>query len=348
MDPSYAPDGARIAFVSTRDDSATRIYTMFSDGSVPALLLGSQSGDDAPAWSPDGDQIAFSRLDGNGTRQIHVADLVAESASALTSQGNTNTNPDWQPVAAQQENHPPIANAGPDGEVPCADASGAGVALDGSASSDPDSTPGTNDDIAVFEWLLGFGTPDELLLGTGAQLDATLPVGTNVVTLRVTDRGGLQATDTATFTVVDPAPPSIAVSVSPSSLWPPNHQMIDVRARVVVAGGACSPAPSFVLQSVSSSEPDDAEGEGDGRTLNDVQQAATGTPDLAFALRAERDGDGPGRVYTITYAIGDGPAAGTTATAVVTVAHDATGSGASAARPSRPAPAAPSRGIGTR
>jgi Tol biopolymer transport system component len=348
MDPSYAPDGATIAFVSTRGDSATRIYTMFADGSVPTLLPGSVAGDDAPAFSPDGRKVAFSRVDGNGRRQIVVADLVAESESMLTSQGNTNTNPDWQTIAAQEENHPPVAVAGPDGEAPCADASGAVVSLDGTASSDPDSTAGTNDDIVVYEWFLAYGTADELLLGTGARIDATLPVGTSVVTLRVTDAGGLQAADEAVWTVVDPAPPSIAVSVSPNSLWPPNHKMVDVRARVVVTGGTCSPAPAYVLQAVESSEPDDADGEGDGNTVQDVQGVSSGTPDLAFALRAERDGNGPGRVYTVTYAIADGPAAGTTAVAVVTVAHDAPGAGDATSRMSRPAAAAPDRGLRAR
>ncbi|HEX6850303.1 MAG TPA: hypothetical protein VF139_02765 [Candidatus Polarisedimenticolaceae bacterium] len=345
MDPSFAPDGGRIAFVSTRGDSATRIYTMFSDGSVPTLLAGSQAGDDAPAWSPDGDKIAFSRVDGNGTRQIHIADLVAESASALTAEGTTNTNPDWQTIAAQEENHPPVANAGPDGAVPCADASGAVVTLDGSASSDPDSTPGTQDDLAVFEWFLAFGTDDERLLGTGMQIDATIPVGTNVVTLRVTDRDGLQAEDAATWTVVDPTPPSIAVSISPNTLWPPNHQLTEVRARVVVAGGTCSPSPSFVLRSIVSSEPDDAPGDGDGQSVGDVRGAETEASDLAFALRAERAAGGPGRVYTVTYAIADGPAAGTTATATVTVAHDASGPGSAPSRSTRPSASAGDRAI---
>ena len=99
--------------------------------------------------------------------------------------------------------------------------------------------------------------------------------------------------------------------------------LIGFQVGVVVAGGACSAAPSFVLQSISSSEPDDAPGGGDGNTVNDVQRAEAGTNDVAFSVRAERAGEGSGRVYTVTYAIADGPAAGTTATAYVTVPHDA-------------------------
>ena len=55
--------------------------------------------------------------------------------------------------------------------------------------------------------------------------------------------------------------------------------------------------------SVTSSEPDD--GLGDGDTPGDVAGAAAGTADLAFSLRAERSGIGPGRTYTVTYAATD-------------------------------------------
>ena len=41
------------------------------------------------------------------------------------------------------------------------------VPLDGSGSSDIDSSPGTNDDIVSFEWYSGYGTLAETLLGTG-------------------------------------------------------------------------------------------------------------------------------------------------------------------------------------
>jgi len=56
-----------------------------------------------------------------------------------------------------------------------------------------------------------------------------------------------------------------------------------------------------VLVSVVSNEPDDAPGTGDGHTTNDIQEAQPGTPDFKFQLRAERDGNGMGRVNRVTY-----------------------------------------------
>jgi hypothetical protein len=69
----------------------------------------------------------------------------------------------------------------------------------------------------------------------------------------------------------------------------------------VVAVYACDPSPVMLLQSITSSEPDDAPGRGDGATTSDVQGAAAGTPDFDVSLRAERDGRGPGRTYSARY-----------------------------------------------
>ncbi|MCP4594165.1 MAG: hypothetical protein GY842_25835 [bacterium] len=44
-----------------------------------------------------------------------------------------------------------------------------------------------------------------------------------------------------------------------------------------------------------------APGRGDGATTNDIQNADLGTDDREVRLRAERTGDGPGRIYTLTY-----------------------------------------------
>jgi hypothetical protein len=51
----------------------------------------------------------------------------------------------------------------------------------------------------------------------------------------------------------------------------------------------------------SSSEPDDAAGNTDGHTTDDIQGATTGTADFAIKLRAERDSEGSGRAYTLVY-----------------------------------------------
>lgn len=321
-DPDVSPDGMRIVFVSDRDVFATRLWTMNRDGSGAAVIPGSEPGDRDPAFSPDGTAVTFTRTGFDGIEGVWRMGLDGSGLERIASGGFFTRVPDWQPLPATSENRPPSAHAGADGEIPCAGPDGASVRLDGSGSSDPDSTIGTNDDLAVFEWFVGFGTADERLLGTGAVLDVVLPPGTHEVTLRVTDRGGLSDTDTATWSVFDPDPPSISVEVSPSILWPANHRLVAVRANVVVAGGLCSRGGTAVLVAVTSSEPDDAPGAGDGHTRGDIAGADFGTPDFEVFLRAERMGGGPGRVYTLRYAIAEGAGAGTEASATVLVPHD--------------------------
>jgi hypothetical protein len=123
------------------------------------------------------------------------------------------------------------------------------------------------------------------------------------------------------ITVVDTTPPDISVTVSPDMLWPPNHKMVNITATVMVSD-ICDVAPSVVLTSVTSDEPDDAKGSGDGKTVNDIQGVDIGTKDYEFQLRAERAGKGDGRVYTITYTVTDVSGNSASASATVVVLHD--------------------------
>ena len=58
-DPSWSPDGSRIAFVSYRDGNRPEIYVMNRDGSGQIRLTDNPAIDHSPSWSPDGSRIAF-------------------------------------------------------------------------------------------------------------------------------------------------------------------------------------------------------------------------------------------------------------------------------------------------
>ena len=79
------------------------------------------------------------------------------------------------------------------------------------------------------------------------------------------------------------------------------------------------------LSSITSTEPDDAPGSGDGSTVNDIQEANLGEADAGFQLRAERGGDGPGRTYTMTYTAVDGSENTSQTRVFVVVPHDLAG-----------------------
>jgi Tol biopolymer transport system component len=61
-DPSWSPDGEKIAFDSNRDEGGNRdIYVMnANDGSDVIRLTDDPAFDTDPSWSPDGEKIAFS------------------------------------------------------------------------------------------------------------------------------------------------------------------------------------------------------------------------------------------------------------------------------------------------
>lgn len=278
-----------------------------------SVLLGSGDGTFVPdlrfgvAWNPK--DIVVGDFDGNGRPDLAVA-VGFDGLSVLVNQG---------PSA----NNPPVADAGADTSTECVSSAGAAATLDGSASSDPDSNLGTNDDILLFEWFEDFDSPSETLLGTGELLTVTLPLGGHEITLRATDRFGATDTDQVVKTVVDTTPPQLSLSVTPTMLWPPSHQLVGVEASVA-ATDTCS-TPLVVLTSVTSSEPDNAPGSGDGNTTDDIQNVGPQTADFAFDLRAEREGSGNGRTYTVTYTARDGSQNATDGVGTVTVPHDLNG-----------------------
>jgi hypothetical protein len=120
-----------------------------------------------------------------------------------------------------------------------------------------------------------------------------LPIGTNLIEVVVTDSASYTASCSTTIVVVDTTPPVIAnVCASPNSLWPPNHKMVPVTVRARVTDN-CGPV-TWQIISVASNEP--VNGLGDGDTGPDWQIVG----DHTVLLRAERSGNGNGRVYTLT------------------------------------------------
>ena len=98
-------------------------------------------------------------------------------------------------------NVPPVANAGSDTVYELTAPNGAIVTLDGSESTDADSSPGTNDDIVSFQWYEG-----DAFLGSGEVISTMLPLGNHNVKLVVTDSKGATSEDYVLITVQDTTP----------------------------------------------------------------------------------------------------------------------------------------------
>jgi hypothetical protein len=175
-----------------------------------------------------------------------------------------------------------VADAGPDRVAEAWGTDGTEVVLDGSLSFDPD------DDALSFRWTDESGLVE---LGTGPTLTLTLPAGTYTFRLTVGDSRGGEDEDDVTITVEDTTPPHIrALTVSPDTLWPPNHQMVQVTVTATVEDAA-DPDPDCHIRSITVLDL----GGGDGNT--DPDHVITGP--LTADLRAERSAQGPGRLYRI-------------------------------------------------
>jgi len=197
---------------------------------------------------------------------------------------------------------PPFVNAGPDLTVEQESHAGTQVTLIGNVT-DAVSTQFN------FTW-----SENGIILGTKQNLTYTFNLGTHIVTLNATDQAGNTGNDNVTVKVVDTRPPQLNITLTATTLWPPNHDYVQVNATVTTSD-ICDPSPKITLVSITSNEPDN--GLGDGNTINDIIIVNNFT----FNIRAERSGTGTGRNYTITYKATDASGNSAIATAKITVPH---------------------------
>jgi predicted outer membrane repeat protein len=156
------------------------------------------------------------------------------------------------------------------------------------------------------------GDSSSITIPTGS-----LSPGNHAVTVTTSGACG-SAVQTATLTVG--GSPVITLSKTTDKLWPPNHQYntFNVADFVASASSSCDPGVDIndvVIQKVSSDEPEENPAGADGNTLNDIVIAPNCK---SVQLRAERDGDRNGRVYTITFKVTDAFGNSTTVTVTVT------------------------------
>ncbi|MFC5468532.1 DUF4962 domain-containing protein [Cohnella suwonensis] len=135
--------------------------------------------------------------------------------------------------------------------------------------------------------------------------------GTYEVEYRSTDEAG-NPEEIRTFEFkIDRTAPVLTVELDRTSLWPANHEMVTVNAELD-SEDATSRISSVVLTSITNNEPDS----------EDDIQADIGTEAVSFGLRAERSGEGTGRIYTVTYTATDNAGNQTSVSVTVTVPHD--------------------------
>ncbi len=129
-----------------------------------------------------------------------------------------------------------------------------------------------------------------------------------------TTTGACRADDVQIEAPEEDQPPICdAAEAVPSVVWPPNHELVPIAIDGVVDPDG---DPVFLtVSSVIQDEPVQESGTGSGNTAPDASLQP-------LAVRAERDGSGNGRVYTIAFTADDARGGACVGTVRVCVPHD--------------------------
>jgi WD40 repeat protein len=99
--PTFSPDGTRLLFRGDEDGIAPsgdeEIYVARADGSDIVALTDDDALDSAPAWSPDGTQIAWESTRDGVDREIYVMDADGSNVRQLTDNALHDEGPAWSP-----------------------------------------------------------------------------------------------------------------------------------------------------------------------------------------------------------------------------------------------------------
>jgi hypothetical protein len=145
---------------------------------------------------------------------------------------------------------------------------------------------------------------------------AIFPLGTTVVTFTATDDSGNTSVKTSTVTVIDTTAPELLTTQYTESVWPPNHELVEV-AGIDSIIDICDADPTLAINITHNENPHNNTGVGDGNTDQDWMIDA----DNNIFIRAERNGTGNDRIYTIEISVTDDSGNVTSEAMTVTVPH---------------------------
>lgn len=221
--PYTGPDPIVVLLVSGADGWRLRQYA--TDDTMPRLLSISQPVDGRPvavlrrsmvdlyvASAAGGPwQLSIAEPDGAVTARgtLDIASLVPLRHGFLAAAANT---PGTIVILRDPElNRPPVPVLSGPRDLECAGPGGTRVQFDASGSFDPDSSPGTEDDLAGFRWNV-----DHVPAGDGRTLELRLSSGEHLVGLTAIDVLGAAGSTGGEVHVRDTLPPSASITLDPA------------------------------------------------------------------------------------------------------------------------------------
>ncbi|MFC1717149.1 PKD domain-containing protein [Candidatus Poribacteria bacterium] len=160
-------------------------------------------------------------------------------------------------------------------------------------------------------------------------VDGIYPLGDTLVTFTATDASSNSIQVSMVVSVIDTTLPVITLKgdvavLLEEGIWPPNHKYhtITIADLVESVWDLCDAGISIddvMITCVSSDEPENDIGDGDGDTWEDIVIA---DDQRSVDLRSERQGISNGRVYTIEFGVADLSGNIATDSAQVSVPHD--------------------------
>jgi TolB protein len=295
--PRWSPSGEWIAFQSNVS-GAFQIYAIRPDGSDLAQITNSGV-NQFPAWSPDGTRLAVRR-----DVDIYVIDVTGGAApvrlTTTVAVGVINQMASWSPDGTQIA----FMSTRETGNYPSV------FVMNADGSGQLDLTPKPGGETGMWSSRAPAWSPNgKYIYFTGVRPNLT----TEQIYVMNAD-GSNQTLLTsvgvnAEATVRHVRPPTITrVTATPSVLWPPNSKTVRVSVEVGASDDS-DPAPACRITGVTSNELI-------GGTAWQI------IAPLTVDLRAERFGQGTGRIYTLSVVCTNSSELSSTTTVPVTVPHD--------------------------